>query len=175
MPGRREFGRIAQQIEQDLSQANHISLDEGEPLGKVQIPHHRLRGFRTARHAVEDLFQKGTRLDGFRIQVERPDFSAGEVKQIVDDPIQMDTAVIDVPQILQQRIRQFGAVRTGGIECSLAITQNHVQWRAEFVAYVGEQACFKLIRLLCRFLSLHGLSIQLGVTHSDTQLPGQGL
>src|SRR5262249_37486936 len=122
-----EFLGVAEQVEQDLAQADRIGVNPGEVLSEMELPADCLRSGGVG-HTVKRHLKERPRIERLWIQIKLIDLSARKVEQIVDQAQLVLSAMLDVLDIVQKILGQHTPIRARFVERGSRTLKNNVQW-----------------------------------------------
>ena len=82
------------------------------------------------RRGGENVTQQLPNVNRLGKETERPGFRLRQVQQIVDQPVKVTAAALDVTQVVQQFGRERHPVRIRRRQCGLAVAKDHIERRA---------------------------------------------
>ncbi len=149
----RELDRIAQQVEHDLAHPGRVGQHPRRQVGsQAQGQLQLLALSHGPQRAVALLHQRG-HIDRLRLQPDLPGVQGRQIQQIVQNRQQMRRRLPCRVQLVALRRRQRA------VEQQIEQAQHPIEWRAQFVAHIGQKQALGAIGLLGSGLG----PLQLGV------------
>ena len=126
-----ELHRVADQVEQNLPDANRIGLDRNDPHANIDRDLDTL-GRRLRRHCVDNLFRNGADLDSFCGEIHPSRFDPRKIEHIIDQVEQLIGSAGNLPDIVRLLRCEF---TIEPIEQQIGVSDDCIHRCAQFVAH----------------------------------------